>query len=101
MPSSIRRAMTASICASLARSLMTTTMTLLSDGRTTAVPALTGDALGAPRFVDNPLEDPHHRFGGQRTREIRGGLLHARKHLGFAVWLVDGQPHFVLQPADF
>ena len=91
MPSSMSRAMTASICASVARSFITTTMTSFSAPVRSAPVALTGPAagscagrlrtlrlaLGAPRFVDDALEDPHHRFRRQRARQL-GRRLPAR-----------------------
>src|SRR5258705_47762 len=60
MPSSIRRAMTASICASEARSFMTTTMPLLSNGRTEVFAGRARFASGPPRFIDDAFKDPDH-----------------------------------------
>src|SRR6185295_18421049 len=70
MPSSMRRAITESICASVARSFITTTIVLFLDCWTAA--AIACCTLGTSRFIDDALEDSHHGFGGEWTGQ-RGG----------------------------
>src|SRR5215510_13254225 len=72
IPSSMSRAITESICASVARSFITTTIALLSCFQIFA--AFTRHAFGATRLVDDALEDPYDRVRGQRTRQLGGGL---------------------------
>src|SRR5918992_6116881 len=60
-----------------------------------------GDALCAPCFVDNALENSYDRFGLERPREIRCGLPDLFQHLLLTLGLVDWHTRVVLQPADF
>src|SRR6185436_14709791 len=101
IPSSMRRAITASICASVARSFMTTTMSLLSNRRTEIFRVGTRLALGTARFVDDAFEDAHDGVARERTGEILRGLPHLLEHPLLAIRLVDGHAELVFQLADF
>src|SRR4051812_26958105 len=101
IPNSMRRAMTESICASEARSFMTTTMTLLSDSRIRHVSAIARHPLGASRFIDDALEDPHDRFGRQRARQRRRRRPDFGEHLRLALRLIDRKLRIVFEAADF
>src|SRR5688572_16063090 len=109
MPSSISLAMTESICASVARSFMTTTMAVLRGTPQGApyvalpqfIPLRARLALGATRFIDDAFENPDDRFGGERTSQLRRRLADAAEHLRFAFRLIDRQARLVLQASHF
>src|SRR4030095_10233934 len=81
IPSSIRRWMTESICASVARSFITTTMTLLSDRRTEVFTGGTRFAFGSPCLVNDAFEDADDGVGGQRSGELLRRPLYFLEHL--------------------
>src|SRR6185436_4299943 len=97
IPSSISRAITESICCSVARSFMTTTMTFSSD----PVPAFALLSLGAASLVDDALEDAHDGFRCERPGKLGGRLPDRRQHLRLAVRLIHRQPHVVFQAPHF
>src|SRR5262249_35883296 len=57
--------------------------------------------FGSPRLVDDALEDPDDRLGGQRTGKFLRRLFHFLEHFLFALRLVDGHAELVFQLADF
>ena len=59
------------------------------------------DALGPPRFIDDPFEDPHDGFGRQRSGQLRCRLSDLVENLGFPFGLIDRERRFMFQPADF
>src|SRR3954467_9207886 len=99
MPISMRRAMTVSICASVARSFITTTMTLLSCFQILA--AFARHPLGATRLVDHAFENADDRFGGQRPRQRGGGLPDLGQYLRFALRLINREAGLMLEATHF
>src|SRR3954469_3018350 len=99
IPISIRRAMTASICTSVARSFITTTMTLLPCFQILA--AFARHSLGAARLVDHPFENSYDGFRGQRPRQCGGRLPDLGQYLRLAVWLINRKADVVLETAHF
>src|ERR671924_163162 len=91
MPNSTSRAITASICSSVARSFMTTTM---------ALPLVGGDSFRPPCFVDDAFENPDGRFRFERPRQLRGGGPNELDHFLLALGIVDGHRGIVLETAD-
>src|SRR5262249_37601267 len=115
IPISTRRFTTCSICASLARSSMTTTIAVSLQ----SVAARAGDwglVIGqslipnplslamnqapfeAPRFVDDPFEQPRDRVRSERP--FRRDAAHVREHLLLALRLIHLDPQLLLQLAD-
>ena len=62
---------------------------------------IAGDALGPPRFVDDPFEDPHDGFCRQRSGQLRRRLSDLGENFGFPLGLIDRERRLVLQPTDF
>jgi len=62
---------------------------------------IAGDALGPPRFVDDPFEDPHDGLCRQWSRQLRRRLSDLVENLGFPIRLLDRKRRFMLQPSDF
>src|SRR5258705_234578 len=100
IPSSMRRAITASICASVARSFITTTMSLLSNRRSEVFTGGTRFAFGAPRLVDDAFEDPDDGVARERARQIQGRLPDLLEHPLLSIGLVDRHAELVFQLAD-
>src|SRR5450759_4281718 len=92
-PISVSFAMALCTCASLARSRITTTMSVLFLLQLYFV----GDPFQMPGFVDDPFEQALDRRLVERSLVQS---LHVREHLGFAFGLVDRDAHLALQQAD-
>ncbi len=86
MPISTSRATTCSICASVARSSITTTMASSSQLNRFVFP-VDQPPLEPPRLVDDPLEQPRDRVGAERP--FRRDAAHVREHLLLALGLID------------
>src|SRR6185369_4843731 len=102
MPISTRRATTFSICSSVARSCMTTTMTSTASAVCDTLPArlfpVHHAPLEPPRLIDDPLEQPRDRVGPERS--LGGDAAHVRDHFFLAIRLIDVDAALLLDAAD-
>src|SRR5438093_217346 len=106
IPISTRRFTTCSICASVARSCMTTTIGSL---RLSALAVsfqlrfrfnvlVDHAALEPPRFVDDAFEQPRDGVGTERS--LRRDAAHVREHLLLALGLIHLDAELLLDPPD-
>src|SRR5262249_45345196 len=102
MPISTRRATTFSICSSLARSCITTTIASTASAVCDMLPptlfAVDDGPLEAPRLVDDPLEQPRDRVRPERA--LGGHAANVREHLLLAIGLIDLDAELLLDAPD-